>query len=113
MHLLTSWLLLLPLFFLVLQKFLVAGIHFKMPHKTITRAEVAKNNTDESLWFVIDSKVYDVTDFLDAHRTSYPTPIFPNSLSRTRQRTSEAGWFIFCTPTATFSSESFPGSLDI
>ncbi|KAE8452925.1 hypothetical protein EG329_013197 [Mollisiaceae sp. DMI_Dod_QoI] len=38
-----------------------------MPHKLITRAEVAKNNTEDSLWFVIDSKVYDVTEFLDAH----------------------------------------------
>ena len=38
-----------------------------MPHKSITRAEVAKNNTEDSLWFVIDSKVYDVTDFVDAH----------------------------------------------
>lgn len=38
-----------------------------MPHKTLTRNEVAKNNTEESLWFIIDSKVYDVTDFIDAH----------------------------------------------
>jgi hypothetical protein len=38
-----------------------------MAQKTFTRQEVAKNNTAESLWFVIDSKVYDVTDFLDAH----------------------------------------------
>ncbi|CZT44255.1 related to ACYL-COA DEHYDROGENASE, LONG-CHAIN SPECIFIC PRECURSOR [Rhynchosporium secalis] len=38
-----------------------------MPHKTLTRNEVAKNNTEDSLWFVIDSKVYDVTDFVDAH----------------------------------------------
>jgi len=38
-----------------------------MPHQTLSRAEVAKNNTEESLWFIIDSKVYDVTDFLDAH----------------------------------------------
>ncbi|KAJ5054055.1 uncharacterized protein L3040_000339 [Drepanopeziza brunnea f. sp. 'multigermtubi'] len=38
-----------------------------MPHKTLTRDEVAKNNTEDSLWFVIDSKVYDVTDFVDAH----------------------------------------------
>ncbi|KAI1140543.1 acyl-CoA dehydrogenase NM domain-like protein [Hypoxylon sp. FL0543] len=35
--------------------------------KTFTRAEVAKHNTEDSLWFVIDSKVYDVTDFVDAH----------------------------------------------
>jgi len=38
-----------------------------MPHQTLSRDEVAKNNTEDSLWFVIDSKVYDVTDFLDAH----------------------------------------------
>ena len=38
-----------------------------MPSRTITRAEVAKNNTEDSLWFIIDSKVYDVTDFVDAH----------------------------------------------
>src|SRR5258706_8852552 len=38
-----------------------------MALKTFTRDEVAKNNTDDSVWFVIDSKVYDVTDFVDAH----------------------------------------------
>jgi cytochrome b involved in lipid metabolism len=38
-----------------------------MLQQTLTRAEVAKNNTDDSLWFIIDSKVYDVTDFVDAH----------------------------------------------
>lgn len=35
--------------------------------KTFTRDEVAKHNTEEEVWFVIDSKVYDVSDFLDAH----------------------------------------------
>ncbi|KAI6082572.1 acyl-CoA dehydrogenase NM domain-like protein [Hypoxylon rubiginosum] len=35
--------------------------------KTFTKAEVAKHNTEDSLWFVIDSKVYDVTEFVDAH----------------------------------------------
>lgn len=38
-----------------------------MPHKTLTREEVAKNNTGDSLWFIIDSKVYDATEFIDAH----------------------------------------------
>jgi alkylation response protein AidB-like acyl-CoA dehydrogenase len=38
-----------------------------MPHKSLTRAEVAKNNTEDSLWMIIDSKVYDVTEFIDAH----------------------------------------------
>lgn len=33
----------------------------------LTREEVAKNNTEDSLWVIIDHKVYDVTDFLDAH----------------------------------------------
>jgi hypothetical protein len=38
-----------------------------MPHRTITREAVAKNISDDSLWFIIDSKVYDVSDFIDAH----------------------------------------------
>lgn len=41
-----------------------------MPHnvgKTFSRAEVSKNTSDDSLWFIIDSKVYDVSDFVDAH----------------------------------------------
>lgn len=37
------------------------------PEKTFTREEVAKHNTEDSVWFIVDSKVYDVTDFLDAH----------------------------------------------
>ena len=35
--------------------------------KTYTREEVKKNNTEDSLWCVIDHKVYDLTDFIDAH----------------------------------------------
>lgn len=35
--------------------------------KTFSRDEVAKHNTEEDVWFIIDSKVYDVSDFLDAH----------------------------------------------
>lgn len=35
--------------------------------KTFTRDEVAKHNTEDSVWFIIDSKVYDVSEFLDAH----------------------------------------------
>lgn len=35
--------------------------------KPITRAEVAQNNTTDSLWLIIDARVYDVTDFVDAH----------------------------------------------
>ncbi len=38
-----------------------------MTQKIFAREEVAKNNTENSLWFIIDSKVYDVTDFIDAH----------------------------------------------
>ncbi|KAF1355398.1 acyl-CoA dehydrogenase-like protein [Delphinella strobiligena] len=38
-----------------------------MSHKTLTRAEVAKNNTEDSLWMIIDSRVYDVTDFVEGH----------------------------------------------
>lgn len=33
----------------------------------LTRDEVAKNNTLESLWVIIDAKVYDLTEFVDAH----------------------------------------------
>src|SRR6201996_8236661 len=35
--------------------------------KTFTREEVKKHNTPEDLWCIIDHKVYDLTDFLDAH----------------------------------------------
>ncbi|KAF2149716.1 acyl-CoA dehydrogenase [Myriangium duriaei CBS 260.36] len=35
--------------------------------RRITRAEVAKNNTEDSLWCIVDHRVYDLTDFLDAH----------------------------------------------
>ena len=44
-----------------------------MPHATepsdrqISRAEVEKNNTEDSLWCIVDARVYDLTDFLDAH----------------------------------------------
>ncbi|KAJ9156540.1 Acyl-CoA dehydrogenase [Pleurostoma richardsiae] len=37
------------------------------PPKTFTREEVAKHNTEDSVWFIVDSVVYDVSDFLDAH----------------------------------------------
>lgn len=38
-----------------------------VPSKTFTRQEVAKHNTDDSVWFIIDTVVYDVSEFLDAH----------------------------------------------
>ena len=34
---------------------------------SIDGAEVAKHNTKESCWIVLDSKVYDVTSFLSQH----------------------------------------------
>src|SRR4051794_16809786 len=33
----------------------------------ITRDEVSQNNTHNSLWCIIDAKVYDLTDFAEAH----------------------------------------------
>ncbi|KAJ6010920.1 hypothetical protein N7451_002332 [Penicillium sp. IBT 35674x] len=38
-----------------------------MPSETLSRAEVAKHNTEDSLWCIIDHRVYDLTDFVDAH----------------------------------------------
>lgn len=38
-----------------------------MSAKTFTRDEVAKHNTEDSVWCIIDHRVYDLTDFLDAH----------------------------------------------
>ncbi|KAF2500720.1 acyl-CoA dehydrogenase family protein [Lophium mytilinum] len=38
-----------------------------MPHQTLTRAAVAEHNTPDSLWCIIDHRVYDLTDFADAH----------------------------------------------
>jgi alkylation response protein AidB-like acyl-CoA dehydrogenase len=38
-----------------------------MPHQTLTRGAVASHNTPDSLWCIIDHKVYDLTDFIDAH----------------------------------------------
>ncbi|KAF2018350.1 acyl-CoA dehydrogenase family protein [Aaosphaeria arxii CBS 175.79] len=38
-----------------------------MPHASLTRDAVATHNTPEDLWTIIDHKVYDVTDFADAH----------------------------------------------
>jgi Cytochrome b5-like Heme/Steroid binding domain/Acyl-CoA dehydrogenase, N-terminal domain len=35
--------------------------------KTFTREEVKKHNNAEDIWCIIDHKVYDLTDFLDAH----------------------------------------------
>jgi alkylation response protein AidB-like acyl-CoA dehydrogenase/predicted heme/steroid binding protein len=38
-----------------------------IPSKTFTVEEVAKNNTEDSLYIIIDSLVYDVTDFALGH----------------------------------------------
>lgn len=38
-----------------------------IPSKTFTRDEVSKLTTDDSCYLIIDSVVYDITDFLDAH----------------------------------------------
>ncbi|OAP62465.1 hypothetical protein AYL99_04668 [Fonsecaea erecta] len=35
--------------------------------REISRDEVSHNNTADSLWCIIDAKVYDLTDFADAH----------------------------------------------
>lgn len=37
------------------------------PSSTHTREEVQKHNTEDSLWCIIDSVVYDLTEFVDAH----------------------------------------------
>jgi predicted heme/steroid binding protein len=38
-----------------------------MSAPTLTRDEVAKHNTEEDVWTIIDHKVYDLSDFIDAH----------------------------------------------
>lgn len=38
-----------------------------MAVRTYSRAEVAKHNTEDSVWCIIDHRVYDLTEFLDAH----------------------------------------------
>lgn len=38
-----------------------------MPHQSLTRAAVASHNKPDDLWCIIDHKVYDLTDFVDAH----------------------------------------------
>jgi cytochrome b involved in lipid metabolism len=33
---------------------------------TFVRDEIAKNTTEDSLWYIVDHKVYDFTGFLEA-----------------------------------------------
>ena len=35
--------------------------------ESLTRSEVAKHKTEEDCWFIIDHKIYDLSDFVDAH----------------------------------------------
>jgi predicted heme/steroid binding protein len=37
------------------------------PDKTFTREEVREHTSDDSLWCIIDSTVYDLSEFIDAH----------------------------------------------
>ena len=39
----------------------------QIPSKRISRAEISENNNADSLWCIIDHRVYDLTDFVDAH----------------------------------------------
>ena len=50
---------------------------------SLTREEVAKNNTVDSLWCIVDHRVYDMTDFVDAHRECYSCPNAHLSEART------------------------------
>ncbi|MBE7180120.1 MAG: acyl-CoA dehydrogenase family protein, partial [Terriglobus roseus] len=38
-----------------------------MASKTLTREEVKAHNSEDDLWVIIDHKVYDLSEFLDAH----------------------------------------------
>lgn len=47
--------------------YLIQKAALNMGSQSLSRDEVAKNNTEDSLWCIVDSKVYDLTDFIDAH----------------------------------------------
>lgn len=38
-----------------------------IPSETFSRDEVRKHTSEDSLWCIVDSTVYDLTDFVDAH----------------------------------------------
>ena len=52
---------------LLLPQLIMAQKSSQTTSQTLTRDEVAKNNTEDSLWCIVDHKVYDLTDFVDAH----------------------------------------------
>lgn len=46
---------------------MASAIDVSFSEKPITREEVAKNNTAENLWCIVDHRVYDLSEFQDAH----------------------------------------------
>jgi alkylation response protein AidB-like acyl-CoA dehydrogenase/cytochrome b involved in lipid metabolism len=57
----------LSISFPFLQTFEYTSFIIVMSSNNLTRAEVAKHTTEDSTWIIIDHKVYDLTDFVDAH----------------------------------------------
>lgn len=40
---------------------------FRLGPKSFTLAEIAKHNSKDDAWIVVNSKVYDITGFVQAH----------------------------------------------
>ncbi|KAK0251066.1 hypothetical protein LTS09_013772 [Friedmanniomyces endolithicus] len=38
-----------------------------MPSATLSRQDVSRHNSEDDLWVIVDHKVYDLSDFVDAH----------------------------------------------